>query len=163
MGKAWEDREWIYLQMLRSGYSLCAECSVWWDFLRTIFNILGVWYSVRARGAMIYFIQARQTGLIKIGVVRDERALVNRVATLKAEGADTLSLLGTRCGDHTAERELHKRLAQYCHHGEWFKPAPEVLDYIWRNTTDFYVMACSPYDEQNIAPPRVTSVLESLV
>lgn len=61
-------------------------------------------------------------GLIKIGTTRlspDRRARVLDI-----------TLLATEPGSYSRERDLHRRFAPDCAHGEWFQPSDRLLDYI---------------------------------
>ena len=45
---------------------------------------------------------------------------------------DTLTVLGAVVCEKPdeLERELHARFADHRSHGEWFRPSPELLDYV---------------------------------
>ena len=78
---------------------------------------------------MIYFIQAEGIGHIKIGFTdKDDAAL--RLAELQTGSSATLRLLGVSPGDVLAEKNLHRRFAAARVHGEWFRPVPELLQFI---------------------------------
>lgn len=77
---------------------------------------------------MVYFVQGKITGNIKIGNTDAER-FPKRFNEFQS--SDQLVCLNTIAdGDAALERELQDRFA-FCHsHGGWFKPAPELLLYI---------------------------------
>jgi Meiotically up-regulated gene 113 len=78
---------------------------------------------------VIYFIQADQVGHVKIGFTEEADAQV-RLRVLQVGSPVKLTLLGTMPGDMTVELELHRRSAAYRVHGEWFKPAMELMELI---------------------------------
>lgn len=77
----------------------------------------------------VYFVRAVTLGLIKIGVADDARA---RLRTLANQSPDRLAVLGVMICDRggATEPDLHQRFARWRVHGEWFDPAPELLDFI---------------------------------
>jgi len=72
----------------------------------------------------VYFIQGIDGGLIKIGSTSDVKS---RLKTLQAGSPVLLRVLGSIEGSLTGELGLHKRLAAYRTHGEWFVPHAEVI------------------------------------
>lgn len=80
--------------------------------------------------AFVYFIQSA-TGDIKIGMARD---VAVRMKTLQTAHPVKLTLLASCLGGADQEREYHQRFAVHRLHGEWFSPAPEILDEIIRLT-----------------------------
>jgi hypothetical protein len=81
---------------------------------------------------LVYFIRAVTVGLIKIGKAD---CVHTRFRTLRANSPDTLQLLGCIASENGngLERELHKRFAEHQSHGEWFRPAPALLEFIAEN------------------------------
>ncbi|MEV7013349.1 GIY-YIG nuclease family protein [Streptosporangium sp. NPDC051022] len=80
----------------------------------------------------VYFIQGIEGGPIKIGVSRDPW---ERLAAIQLMSPVQLHVLGTIRGvGQPEERRLHERFAEHRSHGEWFHPAPELIDYIQENT-----------------------------
>jgi len=75
--------------------------------------------------AVTYFVQAETGGPIKIGKAT---TIANRLSTLQTGCPEKLLCLGTISGD--VEKELHARFATHRLHGEWFAPAPVLLEYI---------------------------------
>jgi hypothetical protein len=81
-----------------------------------------------AKQAFIYFIRAGLHGPIKIGVSTDVH---ERLATLQTGNHETLYLACVLpCGGPSHERALHKTFAEHHIQGEWFRPAPEILQII---------------------------------
>lgn len=79
---------------------------------------------------MIYFIQDAGTYRIKIGYTGKDDPQV-RLKELQTGSATLLYLLGTRAGTLQTEKELHEQFAKHSvAQGEWFNPAPELLQYI---------------------------------
>jgi hypothetical protein len=83
---------------------------------------------------VIYFAQADVIGLVKIGFhggtdVRD------RLRELQTGCPSKLILLGTIPGGPETEADLHRRFAFAHAHGEWFRPAPELLAFIGQQPT----------------------------
>lgn len=75
----------------------------------------------------IYFIQGECGGPIKIGYTTD---LENRIKKLQTGYPDRLQLLLAFPGNKQFEQAIHKQFEQYRLNGEWFRPAPEVLQRI---------------------------------
>lgn len=75
----------------------------------------------------VYFIRAVQTGRIKIGFSLDPS---RRLRELEFGCPEDLELITQIPGSFFRERGLHKRFAVHRARGEWFEPAPELLDYI---------------------------------
>lgn len=44
-----------------------------------------------------------------------------------------VKLIGKMKGSYDLETKLHRRFKQYRKRGEWFNPAPELLEYIANN------------------------------
>ena len=75
-----------------------------------------------------YFLQAGESGPIKIGVTKN---LVVRVRALGAMSPVPVRLLGVMKGD--GEQRCHAALGAFRLHGEWFAPSATVLEFIWKN------------------------------
>jgi len=84
---------------------------------------------------MLYFIQAKKTGLIKIGFSTNPK---DRCSILKSFNADKLRILKIIEGNSRGEYDLHKRFRKYRHHNEWYYPNQEILDFIAK--TDSYIL-----------------------
>lgn len=78
-------------------------------------------------GLFVYFVQAGESGPIKIGL-SDNPA--GRVASLQTAHPECLRLLRVIPGNGKYERALHKRFAGLRLQGEWFKPDKTLLAYI---------------------------------
>ena len=78
----------------------------------------------------IYFICANsRDSFIKIGRAKTPRY---RIKAFQRWSPYKLHILATLREEHTTvtERDLHKRFRAHRVHGEWFRPHPELLDYI---------------------------------
>lgn len=75
----------------------------------------------------IYFAQESGMGAIKIGVARSVGV---RIENLKVGMPHEVTLLATMDGDREAETEMHCKFAHARIRGEWFRPVPELLEYI---------------------------------
>lgn len=74
--------------------------------------------------SLVYFVQCRETGVIKIGTSTD---VSRRVAVLASQSNRDLQLLGTRSGGRAEERRLHRKFSKLRLRGEWFRETPELL------------------------------------
>lgn len=86
--------------------------------------------AVTERSSHIYFIQAKTLGFIKIGVAVDVHFRMRELAT---GCPDELELLGYMSGGKTPrryEKRLHDRFSEHHFRGEWFRPAPAILELI---------------------------------
>lgn len=76
---------------------------------------------------MIYFIQPKAGGPIKIGTtVR----LGQRLKQLAAESGAELQVLAVVDGGFREEKSLHQRFAHLRQVGEWFEPGDDLLGFI---------------------------------
>jgi len=90
-------------------------------------------------GLWIYFIQSGADGAIKIGYT--EGSPYRRMKSIQCNSPQPLRLLGTKTAESkaallSAEKRLHVAFATHHIHGEWFHPAPELLDYIASDEVD---------------------------
>ena len=92
---------------------------------------------------MIYFIQQGKAGPIKIGYTKND--INKRMDQLQTGCAYKLTLLGIIDGDKEQEYLIQKFFHGHRMYGEWFAPAPAILDYIFSlilgkpiNTVDGY-------------------------
>lgn len=76
----------------------------------------------------IYFLQGLETGLIKIGLSTSD--VEERIKAIRAMSPDQLRLLRVLPGGHSMEAFFHQTFKQARQHGEWFKPTPELLEFI---------------------------------
>lgn len=74
----------------------------------------------------VYAVQIGPDGPIKIGLSYDPRS---RFAQLQSASPYELRLLGCIVGNPLVEQTLHENLAAHHIRGEWFHPAPAVLDW----------------------------------
>jgi len=77
--------------------------------------------------SLVYFITAGGDAPIKIGCSTN---VFGRLATLQTASPAPLGVVCTLPGDRTTEATLHRRFKDYRLKGEWFSPAPPILDYI---------------------------------
>lgn len=75
--------------------------------------------------SVVYFVQAGAGGAIKIGTAVD---MPRRLSALQNGCPEFLVVLATVPGDREIEGRFHKRLRVHRIRGEWFKPAPAVLE-----------------------------------
>ena len=73
---------------------------------------------------VIYFIQSRDGGPIKIGL---SRRPVKRLKSLQIGRHDELQIIAQAHGTLGDEQKLHSRFARYRLHGEWFEPCEELM------------------------------------
>lgn len=82
---------------------------------------------------IVYFVERESDGCIKIG--KSVNAL-SRISILETEYGK-MKPLGWELGGIKREGELHKRFKSIREDGEFFFPAPLLLDYIYENTFVF--------------------------
>lgn len=78
---------------------------------------------------MIYFVQDKAANHIKIGFT-DAPDAGERLKALQTGSPAGLVLLLSIPGKKTDEADLHKRFADARTHGEWFRPVPELIQFI---------------------------------
>lgn len=80
-------------------------------------------------GHVVYFIRAEGVGLIKIGAAS---CIHKRLATLRSMSPVPLELLGVlRIAPRSIiEQMMHGRFAHLRSHGEWFREADDLLEFI---------------------------------
>jgi plasmid maintenance system killer protein len=76
----------------------------------------------------IYFIKSDETKEIKIGYTSGE--VEKRLKTLQTGHPHKLQVLATMPGSRDEEKTLHEKFASIRLNGEWFKPHPDLLDFI---------------------------------
>ena len=77
--------------------------------------------------SFLYFIEAVNTGFIKIGRSADPE---RRLAQLATGSPNELVILGKISGGSTLEAELHRRFKGLRERREWFKVSPELRTFI---------------------------------
>lgn len=75
----------------------------------------------------VYFVQARQMKLIKIGYSSNVQKRLKALSTGCPDGLDLLCVIK---GDQKLEGKIHQRFAADRVKGEWFKPSPSILSFI---------------------------------
>lgn len=78
----------------------------------------------------VYVLKCPVTGRVKIGTTTN---LTKRVEAIQALSPTELSLVCVFRGNMNDERRLHKRLAMYRRHGEWFELPNDLLAEIVRD------------------------------
>lgn len=78
---------------------------------------------------LVYFIQAGDTGPVKIGIAKDPNS---RLSGLQTAHHETLHLRAITVGGMEQEREYHVRFAHCALRGEWFEPHTDILAEIER-------------------------------
>jgi excisionase family DNA binding protein len=81
------------------------------------------------RQSFVYFAQA-ESGPIKVGVSKSPN---QRIAEIQTGNSERVRLLGVVVGDRKTERAVHAQFASLRLHGEWFRPAEELLEFIKQN------------------------------
>ncbi len=76
--------------------------------------------------SVVYFIECRAAGLVKIGKSHD---LASRFYALQRMSAVPLRLVALEPGAFELERKLHKRFRKFRQHGEWFECGPAIVRY----------------------------------
>ncbi len=87
----------------------------------------------------VYFIEDVERGCIKIGTSRDvkRRLCAIRSAASHVNRKMSLRILATVEGGRAVERHLHELFATHRENGEWFKPVPELHQYIREHATPY--------------------------
>lgn len=76
---------------------------------------------------VVYFVQSGEGGHIKIGTASD---FPKRLQALQTGNPERLTVLGTLPGSLSEEADIHDQFSHLRARGEWFRPEPELLDYI---------------------------------
>lgn len=96
----------------------------------------------------VYFVQAAN-GLIKIGVSGDPHGRFQRLRTMSPIALTLLAVIPGAGAE--GESALHLWLAAHRSHGEWFRPAPELIAFI-----------CTELQAQAVQPAAATFDLAEL-
>jgi hypothetical protein len=75
----------------------------------------------------VYFVQESGAGAIKIGTTKN---VSTRVREMAVGTPHLLAVLAVIEGNRNTEQALHRRFRHARIRGEWFRPVPELLDYI---------------------------------
>lgn len=73
----------------------------------------------------LYFIQAGESGPVKIGI---SETPLRRMANMQVGNHERLRLIAVARVPIDAESDLHARLFEHHVHGEWFRPATAVIE-----------------------------------
>lgn len=76
----------------------------------------------------MYFLQRGGTGPIKIGISKNPERRIATIQGLCAEPVEILLLLPVN--SRQKEQEIHEKFKHLRLKGEWFEPAPDLLDWI---------------------------------
>lgn len=115
------------------------------------------------KGPFVYFVQAKEGGLVKIGSTRD---LPSRLAALQCGSPLELRLRCVVPGGTKAEHFIHKELAHLRHHGEWFGPPEPVQAYAAKLWNDYSVLdglKQDPVELRALAALRIKASKDELV
>lgn len=82
----------------------------------------------------IYFIQAGDSGPIKIGKTR---YIKKRLRSLQTINSEDLQVRGWMPEGDWTEKQLHQKFAVYKQKGEWFLPSEDILTFIQRETKPY--------------------------
>lgn len=74
----------------------------------------------------VYFIQAGDGGMVKIGYSAHPES---RLSKMQSDSAVRLAILGIMPGALAEEQAMHERFAAHRELGEWFRPAQEIVDF----------------------------------
>ena len=85
------------------------------------------WLVLNKPNGYVYFIQAENNGLIKIGFSQN---LKKGFAILRNSSPVKITLLATQSGTIQDEVNYHERFKKYRKHGEWFEPKKIILNCI---------------------------------
>ncbi|MES3013901.1 MAG: GIY-YIG nuclease family protein [Pseudomonadota bacterium] len=108
----------------------------------------------------VYFLQAGDGGPIKIGFASDP---MQRARSLQTGNHEQVYLLATAPGSLQDEHGLHARFAHLNSRGEWFRPEPELMQFIagvqWRERTSAQAVA-SDASEEGISRAQAVMLCE---
>lgn len=75
----------------------------------------------------IYFIQAENGGLVKIGYTEN---LDKRFRIIQAHSPERMRIIGKIKGSRSTEEEIHSKFARDRRHGEWFELSERLMKLI---------------------------------
>ena len=78
-------------------------------------------------GGCIYFIQAENGGLVKIGYTEN---LDKRFRIIQAHSPERMRIIGKIKGSMATEEEIHSKFARDRRHGEWFELSKRLMQLI---------------------------------
>ena len=84
--------------------------------------------SVVGAGSVVYFVRYGHDGPIKIGYSATPRVRLAEICSIQMP--EPLIPMGAMPGSQADEVSLHRKFAALRLRGEWFRPAPELLEYI---------------------------------
>jgi len=83
--------------------------------------------STSPTGLYLYCIQAGTRGPVKIGISNNPW---KRLQSIQTSIPSPLKLVAQWAGNREDEQELHLRFKKFWVRGEWFRPEPEILNYV---------------------------------
>ncbi len=87
----------------------------------------------------IYFIQEENNGLVKIGYSKNPK---NRKNSLQIDCSRKLEIIKIIEGDYKRENYIHHICSRFNVRGEWYRPHPELLDYIDKLEDEYSKESC---------------------
>jgi hypothetical protein len=79
------------------------------------------------KGMYVYFVQAGESGPIKIGFSTDPD---RRIKTLRTAMSEELIVLKVVKGSRQLEKTLHDQFSEINRRGEWYEPTTELLEFV---------------------------------
>jgi len=110
--KPWLDPE--------NGETVCERCGL-------VFDGQSEYDHAVECGKVVYFVQSRLGGPIKIGLATE---LKQRLKQLQSGSPIPLQIVGALQGDEEVEAAIHERFRKLQLHGEWFEPSVELVEFI---------------------------------
>lgn len=83
--------------------------------------------TIHRASPMVYFMEGKKSGAIKIGYSRDPQA---RQKTLQSSNHEEIGVITFIAGDRHMERLLHDAFRDERIRGEWFRPSPRLMRFI---------------------------------
>lgn len=105
-----------------------------------------------ARPWVTYVVRLGESGPIKIGKAIDVDARIAKLQTGCPEKLHVIKVIGKNI-----EAELHRRFADYRKHGEWFDPAPELVDFFAKESFANHSRAPREPFAPDLRPPTPTN------
>ena len=87
----------------------------------------------------IYFIQEEGNGLVKIGYSKNPEKRKNSLQTSCPKKLHIIKIID---GDYKRENCIHHRCSRFNVRGEWYRPHPDLLDYIEKLGDEYSKVGC---------------------
>ena len=81
----------------------------------------------RNHGGNVYFLQSKETGLIKVGFSKQPKTRTKNIMVAHHDDAEVIGFIP---GSSKTERSIHKSFSKDHKRGEWFFPSPELVGFI---------------------------------